>query len=904
MATAVEMLLQHGFPQGIVEALRNDGIAELLDHQVEAVVRFDLLGDEDLLVSLPTSCGKTLIGELAGVGAALRGSRAVFSVPLKALAHEKFRSFQKRYSGYGLRIKLATGEFSGHLDSIHRGDYDIAVMIHEKFLHTILREPGFLAGVRVVVLDELQGVEDPSRGPNLEFLLALLKQTPPRRVGLAGVLAPDDPLVRDFGGRVLTTHRRPVDLREGIVLTDNHLAEAALREYGLERPAAVKPGAVSIFRSHNSGLVEAELLPVAPGREGEGWDLLRLAAGLAERGESCLVFLPSRRDAEMAAGILSEGFSFPGSPNTVGLEEVDDERLRICLEKGIGYHHSDCSPKQRAFVERAFREAHIRVLCCTSTLAVGVNLPAHNVLIHPFVWNSNGIPAGMSILRSAVIRNMAGRAGRLGLEETHGRALMVAGSQREWDLYRNQYWVNGVPRLKPSLFQGSLGAPMLKGVAAGCSTVNALRDLFSGTLSAIDGWWSGEELGRSLQDGVNRALGYRFVEMGNPSKSEDLCEDRLELTPLGRVVALRGVSFETGHEFAWWVDRIHGGDPDPLACLLWVCSAAEAQSWNWPRDQAPELRSHWVNCVRERLDWETLQSFGHHWEEKQTVSPRFEDAAKMAWALWEWSEGEPLSAIQEKLSGVSPGGMHAVGEGARWLLETLADVWQVRGHSDSGHEAIRVLSQCTASGLPAKSLAWRVVPPELLDREEKLVLAREIPNPVALLEIEPRDLEHLLSPLRLERIRSFLTDVVGRRTSRSRGRNGGGGKALRNGEGSGRRAVILDCNLVESGSHFTVRTWSQTAQLGMRSAELLLRLVRGRKGSADGGWVSKDDLGVDPESLSQRISDLRRRLGPPPPGCRSWIESDRQGHYRLSCESCQVDWTPEKTPPEIAALMK
>jgi len=137
MATAVEMLLQHGFPKGIVEALRADGIVELLDHQVEAVARFNLLGEEDLLVSLPTSCGKTLIGELAGVGAALQGSRAVFSVPLKALAHEKFRTFMKRYGAYGLRIKLATGEFSAHLDQVRRGDFDIAVMIHEKFLHTI-----------------------------------------------------------------------------------------------------------------------------------------------------------------------------------------------------------------------------------------------------------------------------------------------------------------------------------------------------------------------------------------------------------------------------------------------------------------------------------------------------------------------------------------------------------------------------------------------------------------------------------------------------------------------------------------------------------------------------------------------------------------------------------------------
>src|SRR3990172_12900781 len=151
MAASIDLLLRHGFPRGIVTALREDGISELLEHQVEAVLRFHLLGEEDLLVSLPTSCGKTLIGELAGVGAALLGKRAIFSVPLKALAREKFEVFNRRYSRYGLRIRLATGEFSAHQRDLQRGEYDIAVMIHEKLKHQLIREPAFAQGIGVVV---------------------------------------------------------------------------------------------------------------------------------------------------------------------------------------------------------------------------------------------------------------------------------------------------------------------------------------------------------------------------------------------------------------------------------------------------------------------------------------------------------------------------------------------------------------------------------------------------------------------------------------------------------------------------------------------------------------------------------------------------------------------------------
>jgi hypothetical protein len=52
------------------------------------------------------------------------------------------------------------------------------------------------------------------------------------------------------------------------------------------------------------------------------------------------------------------------------------------------------------------------------------------------------------------------------------------------------------------------------------------------------------------------------------------------------------------------------------------------------------------------------------------------------------------------------------------------------------------------------------------------------------------------------------------------------------------------------------------------------------------------------------MSDLRRRLGHPPAGIKNWIESDRNGHYRLVCEGTRIRWDPQRTPPEILALME
>ncbi|MCA9412089.1 MAG: hypothetical protein KC944_12820 [Candidatus Omnitrophica bacterium] len=85
--------------------------------------------------------------------------------------------------------------------------------------------------------------------------------------------------------------------------------------------------------------------------------------------------------------------------------------------------------------------------------------------------------------------------------------------------------------------------------------------------------------------------------------------------------------------------------------------------------------------------------------------------------------------------------------------------------------------------------------------------------------------------------------------------------------------------------------------------ELLLRLARQCFSGDNEGWVRKEDLGIDPENLSQRISDLRRRLGRPPTGRKNWIESDRKGHYRLNLSPEEIGWREDRTPPELTALL-
>lgn len=80
--------------------------------QIAAVNDFGVLDREHLLVSAPTSSGKTLIGELAALTSVHDGGRALFLLPTKALVNDKQREFETKYAAGGVRWVRATGDYS------------------------------------------------------------------------------------------------------------------------------------------------------------------------------------------------------------------------------------------------------------------------------------------------------------------------------------------------------------------------------------------------------------------------------------------------------------------------------------------------------------------------------------------------------------------------------------------------------------------------------------------------------------------------------------------------------------------------------------------------------------------------------------------------------------------------
>ena len=156
--------------------------------------------------------------------------------------------------------------------------------------------------------------------------------------------------------------------------------------------------------------------------------LNRHVPGLIKRfskGRSSIIFCHTKKQTEVLATELS---SLIGSNNDPSLASMSQQTnlisLQKCLQKGVAFHHAGLENEDRQFVESNFSKGLIKCLCATSTLAMGINLPAQLVIIKgTSVWRGTG--QGYQNIDSGTLLQMIGRAGRAGLDDTGTAVIMT-----------------------------------------------------------------------------------------------------------------------------------------------------------------------------------------------------------------------------------------------------------------------------------------------------------------------------------------------------------------------------------------------------------------------------------------------------------------------------------------------
>jgi helicase len=206
--------IKERIPSKLFETLAPE-ITDLRPSQ-EKSVNAGLLEGKSLLVCTPTASGKTLIAELAALTAILnKQGKAVYIVPLKSLATEKYKDFKKRYGSY-IKVALSIGDSDS--GESYLADYDLIICTSEKLDSLLRHRSPWISLVSVVIIDEVHLLNDVSRGPTLEILITILRQILKKVqiIALSATIGNPKELAEWLNAELVIDNWRPVKLHQGI----------------------------------------------------------------------------------------------------------------------------------------------------------------------------------------------------------------------------------------------------------------------------------------------------------------------------------------------------------------------------------------------------------------------------------------------------------------------------------------------------------------------------------------------------------------------------------------------------------------------------------------------------------------------------------------------------------------
>lgn len=390
-----------------------------------------LFGADNMLVCAPTGAGKTNVAMLTmlhEIGLRVKepsGSekisvdteafKMIYVAPMKALVAEMVGNFSKRLEPYGIKVRELTGDVS--LSATEIAEAQLIVVTPEKWdiITRKASERPYTQLVRLIIIDEIHLLHD-ERGPVLESLVARTlrqverTQEQVRLVGLSATL----PNYED----VATLLR--VDPKKGLFYFDNSFRPCPLAQQYVG-VTAKKP--LERFKAMNE-ICYSKVIEAA---ENQGHQVLVFVHSRKETAKTARYLKEEAMRNETLARLTKDDSASREILQTEA-EGVKTADLRDLLPFGFGIHHAGMPRADRTLVEDLFADGHIRVLVSTATLAWGVNLPAHTVIIKGTQVYSP-VRSAWTELSPLDVMQMFGRAGRPQYD-TYGEGIIITQSSQ------------------------------------------------------------------------------------------------------------------------------------------------------------------------------------------------------------------------------------------------------------------------------------------------------------------------------------------------------------------------------------------------------------------------------------------------------------------------------------------
>jgi helicase len=615
----------------IIEILREHEISELYPPQEEALPY--ILKGENLVLSIPTASGKSLVAYLGIVNRLIHeGGKALYIVPLKALAREKYEEL-KLFEKLGLKVGISTGDLDDSDPRLAR--FDIIVCTSEKADSLLRHKITWVDKIKVLVIDEVHLIHDSSRGPTLEVIISRFKALNPKTqvVALSATIKNATELSIWLDSKLIQSDWRPVPLREGVCLKNE-----------------VK---------YDDGKIQT-----IEGSERK--PLERLVENSIINGGQVLVFVNTRRSTVSVANklttIIEKNLSKKDKKNLEKmmasikkeLPELTsvDKKLFSCLQNGVAFHNAGLSSFQRRTVEQSFKDRIIKCIVATPTLAAGVNIPAQRVIIRD-LWRYDP-NFGMHPIPTFEYKQQAGRAGRPRYDK-FGDAITIAKNEEQKEEIFNNYIMSDIEPIFSKLgSQSALRMHLLSAIATN------FVDSMDGVYKFIDStFYAYQSDTFALKDEINEAIDFLirngFIEQIN--------KDRFMSTLFGNRTSSLYIDPLSGLLLKKALEKSCDTKTSDLSFIHAVCSTPDVRSLylrsgdTWVEEKAEKKKGVFL------LEPPVASNDEYEW---------FLSDLKTASLIEDWIEEVHEDRIITKYN-VGPGDIHNIVEMAQWLLHAARE---------------------------------------------------------------------------------------------------------------------------------------------------------------------------------------------------------------------------------------
>ncbi|XP_022092719.1 helicase POLQ-like isoform X2 [Acanthaster planci] len=524
----------YGLPSKVAELLKSQrGINKLYDWQHSCLTLPAIQEGRNLIYSLPTSGGKTLVAEILIMRQLLCNKKdALLILPFVSIVQEKVVSL----STFAIELGFLVEEYAGSKGAIpprkHRKKKTLYIATIEKahsLVNSLILE-GRVESLGLVVVDELHMLGDGGRrGASLEACIAkLLHLNSAHIIGMSATLSNIQDLCIFMRAEVYCSDFRPVELKEYIKIEDNifEVNQSALcpDDRFTHSRILTFPYTQSMRKNDPDHLVglALEVIPV----------------------HSCLIFCATKKSCQNVAEFICKHMPKNEAKKLMHHRQEEKRILLLSLRRecdnhlcptlkrtvpyGLAYHHSGLTMDERKLIEDAYSDGTLCLLTCTSTLAAGVNLPARRVILRsPYI--------AQELLTSTRYKQMVGRAGRAGIDSSGESILIIK--------HKEKKEIAELLSQPIEACYSSLTHDDGKGIRSLILTLIALKltmhrkavlDFMNQTLFGIQASRTGSDVSTLTSEGLGQLLELKLVSEKPCDQSQHAGEPELTVTKLGR----------------------------------------------------------------------------------------------------------------------------------------------------------------------------------------------------------------------------------------------------------------------------------------------------------------------------------------------------------------------------------